>query len=200
MTASALPKKKPSLRLEQQQETRRKLVQAALTVFSNRGYQDATVQDISRAAGASRATFYLHFNSKAEVIAAAWKDLLVGKMAPLYEKLNDIDPNDADQLGQWLNTMLRNWEEDRNFAIASNQALSDDPELAEVWMDGVHTFYDAASVFTARMRCGPERAPLRFVLLCSQLDRIVFHWLSRETAFAREDLVRELTESWQNEF
>jgi AcrR family transcriptional regulator len=200
MTASATKKSKPPLRFEQQKETRRKLIQAAFTIFSTQGYQDAKILDITREAGASRATFYIHFNNKAEVIAAAWEQLLVKKMLPHYQRLNSIDPKSEVAVRNWLDQMLKNWEEDRNFALASNQALADDPELAEIWISGVNAFFHAASGFTQKMRCSPERANLRFLLLCSQLDRIVFHWLSRETAFDRDDLLKELTISWVNEF
>nr|WP_319249117.1 TetR/AcrR family transcriptional regulator [uncultured Celeribacter sp.] len=200
MAVSTPKKAKSSLRFEQQQETRRKLVQAAFNVFSENGYRDATIQDITREAGASRATFYIHFNNKAEVIAAAWQDLLIEKMIPHYRSLNAVDPCSEEALSLWFDRMLAHWEEDRNFAIASNQALSDDPALAEVWVSGVKEFFLASPDFTGKMRCGPERAKLRFLLLCSQLDRIVFHWLSRDTAFDRSELVKELTVSWMNEF
>jgi AcrR family transcriptional regulator len=51
-------------------ETRRKLVDAAKRVFSERGYQDAAVLDITEAANVSKRTFYLHFNDKEAIIEA----------------------------------------------------------------------------------------------------------------------------------
>ncbi|APZ50786.1 TetR/AcrR family transcriptional regulator [Salipiger abyssi] len=198
MTAST--GKKPTLRAQQQQETRRKLVDAAFEVFSKEGYRDATIQAITREAGASRATFYLHFSSKAEVIAAAWQELMATKVLPRFRALDALDPESDREMAAWIDDMLSNWESERNFAIASNQALSDDPELAAVWLDGIKSFYEAAPRFVSRMRCGPEQSELRFLLLCSQLDRIVFHWLTGAAAFERAALVEALTVTWRNEF
>ena len=45
-------------------------MESARQVFVTRGFPDATVDDIAREAGASRATFYLHFRSKVDIAAA----------------------------------------------------------------------------------------------------------------------------------
>jgi AcrR family transcriptional regulator len=50
------PKRSSNLREEQKLLTRRLLIGAARTVFAARGYGAATVDDIVKAAGASRAT------------------------------------------------------------------------------------------------------------------------------------------------
>jgi AcrR family transcriptional regulator len=51
-------------------ETRAELLDAAAVVFAERGYRVATVNDIVRAAGLSKGTFYWHFGSKEELFAA----------------------------------------------------------------------------------------------------------------------------------
>ena len=53
-----------SLREQHRVFTRERLIQGALEVFAHKGYVAATIDDIVAAAGASRATFYLHFHSK----------------------------------------------------------------------------------------------------------------------------------------
>src|ERR671937_2143574 len=49
---------------------RRRLFQAAATVFARSGYAEATAEAISREAGMSKATFYEHFANKEECILA----------------------------------------------------------------------------------------------------------------------------------
>ena len=183
---------KPSLRLEQQQSTRRKLVEAAYDVFSENGYEDATVLSIARRAGASRATFYLHFNTKAEVLAAAWEDLQQPKMLALFAELNAIDSRAQTAITDWLNRMLTLWEEDFNFTIASNQAIAHDTNLAHAWLSGVKAYFAVIPDFAARMTCGPDRAELRFIFLCAQLDRVAFHWMMSREMFKREVIIAEL--------
>jgi AcrR family transcriptional regulator len=51
-------------------ETRRRLLDAAQQVFSHKGYEEASVLDITEAADVSKRTFYLHFTDKEAVIEA----------------------------------------------------------------------------------------------------------------------------------
>ncbi len=55
-------------RQQQRQQTRTKLVEAALRVFAEQGYDHATVEEISLAAGYSKGAYYFHFDSKEEVL------------------------------------------------------------------------------------------------------------------------------------
>ncbi|MGB5795017.1 MAG: TetR/AcrR family transcriptional regulator [Mycolicibacter algericus] len=48
--------------------TREHIMTAALEAFAERGYVAVTIDDIVRRAGIGRATFYLHFDSKAAVL------------------------------------------------------------------------------------------------------------------------------------
>jgi AcrR family transcriptional regulator len=53
------------------QETRDKLIEAAVRVFAERGYEGARVSDITRAAGLSSGAIYAHYKSKAELLVDA---------------------------------------------------------------------------------------------------------------------------------
>jgi AcrR family transcriptional regulator len=55
-------------------ERRRQLLAAATTVFAGRGYRAAGISDIVTEAGVARGTFYLHFESKAQVFLAIADD------------------------------------------------------------------------------------------------------------------------------
>lgn len=64
-------------RQEQRQQTRAKLVEAALRIFAERGYDHATVEEISLAAGHSKGAYYFHFDSKEDILLellARWID------------------------------------------------------------------------------------------------------------------------------
>src|SRR6201747_2460410 len=52
---------------------RRRLFEAAATVFAKRGFADATAEAISREAGMSKATFYEHFANKEECLIALFE-------------------------------------------------------------------------------------------------------------------------------
>ena len=52
----------------QRLETRQRLYDTALQAFRERGYEAVQVEDIVRAAGVARGTFYLHFQNKEDLL------------------------------------------------------------------------------------------------------------------------------------
>jgi AcrR family transcriptional regulator len=56
--------------------TRDAIVDTALRLFAERGYPAVRVEDVARAAGVSRATFYNHFSERDEILAALLQRLL----------------------------------------------------------------------------------------------------------------------------
>ena len=57
-------------REEKRQQTRRRIFDAAMRLFRERGFDAVAVGDIARAAGVSVPTFYAHFESKDHLILA----------------------------------------------------------------------------------------------------------------------------------
>jgi AcrR family transcriptional regulator len=84
-------------RQERGKETRRKLIRTAARLWSEQGFDAVTVEEICSAAGVGRTTFYLHFESKEQLLASlagatgagVTADLDdVGPEAPLDERLD----------------------------------------------------------------------------------------------------------------
>jgi len=61
---------KESERKRSKQDTRRKLLDAAVTAFAAQGYERANVDDISQAAGFAKGTIYNYFDSKRAILLA----------------------------------------------------------------------------------------------------------------------------------
>src|SRR4051794_36901677 len=57
-------------RAEARAETRTRLLDAAVTVFSERGIAAATVEEITEVAGFTRGAFYSNFADKSELVVA----------------------------------------------------------------------------------------------------------------------------------
>jgi AcrR family transcriptional regulator len=68
MAVSTPPLASPTGRTRQRAETRMRLLDAAMIEFRRAGVQAAQVEDIVRAAGVARGTFYLHFPTKDHVL------------------------------------------------------------------------------------------------------------------------------------
>ena len=155
------------MREQQRAYTRRRLMEAAGQVFAARGYPDATVDEIASEAGASRATFYLHFKGKTDLVAA-----LVEESTPFgverYRLLDELlirgDPSLRDDLREWLAEWLAIWRESADSSHALLQAATLEPEVEEQRVRNSETLVDALANYFARL---PEedRGPTRDRLL-----------------------------------
>ncbi len=65
----------------QPSETRKRLLDAALDVFSKRGYHDTKIDEIVESAGTSKGAVYLHFPNKERLFLS-----LVDQFADLLER------------------------------------------------------------------------------------------------------------------
>src|SRR5918912_3426111 len=70
---------------------RRRLFEAAATVFARRGFADATAEAISREAGMSKATFYEHFANKEECILALFDEAATNLIRAMAEAADAAD-------------------------------------------------------------------------------------------------------------
>ena len=79
---------------------RRQLVEVALRVFAERGFHDASMNDIAEAAGVTKPVLYQHFNSKRELFS----ELLTDVGAELQETITKAvaaaqSPHEMVELG-----------------------------------------------------------------------------------------------------
>lgn len=63
-----MPEVRLTPRKEQAIETRRRIFEAAVTLFEQNGYENVTIDDICAAVGMSKGAFYTHFRSKDQVL------------------------------------------------------------------------------------------------------------------------------------
>jgi AcrR family transcriptional regulator len=79
----------PSKREQQREERRKQILDAALTVFSGKGFHATNVSDVAAEAGVSQGTIYWYFESKEELFQAAllsaFMDIGDQTLAPLAE-------------------------------------------------------------------------------------------------------------------
>ena len=110
-------------------ETYRALLQAARNVIRERGYAHATVEDIRRAAGVSRATFYFYFQDKRQILLR-----LLGDTTQEYVDLSKRKYPHRDAYGRIVQTHVEyfaHFSRDADLMEASNVLASHDPAFRE---------------------------------------------------------------------
>ena len=82
------------------------IVAAAAKVFATKPYAQATMDDIIAAAGISRATFYVHFESKL-ALAIEIYDSIADSWFALFDELAAMAPLSIARLKQWTLALAR---------------------------------------------------------------------------------------------
>lgn len=116
-------------------EVRRALVAAAVELFATRGYDEATVDDITAAAGVARRTFFRYFPSKEDAISPDHEAALE-RVSEVFETAHPTEPT-ASLVLRAGETVLDLYAEDaalsvRRFALTHQVPALRDRESASV--------------------------------------------------------------------
>ncbi|PZN55873.1 MAG: TetR family transcriptional regulator [Proteobacteria bacterium] len=118
----------PRRRTRIQQEKRDLILEAALEVFSARGFRGATIDQIAEAAGMSKPNLLYYFRSKEDIHETLMQRLLDTWLAPLRE-LDEI----GDPLTELLGYIRRKLEMARDFPresrLFANEILQGAPRI-----------------------------------------------------------------------
>lgn len=111
------------------EEARRRLQQAALELFSERGYEQTTASEIAARAGVTERTFFRHFPDKREVLFDGQIKLraaLTGAIAGAPETLQPLE------ILYWaFQSVEQVLEDNRPFSVPRQQVIADTPALQE---------------------------------------------------------------------
>ncbi|NTH16716.1 helix-turn-helix transcriptional regulator [Agrobacterium rhizogenes] len=175
-------------------------MQAAIDVISERGYQSATIDHIVAKAGTSRATFYLHFESKPQALMAGWEEIHLPNVMELLIEL-DSKPKPAKAfVRDWVDRLIRYWEDNKNVAIASNQAITLETEISAEWFRRIFRIASNLPNWLSRNEDNLKEAQTRLFLLGVQLEHVLFMLVSGAAPLTREQIVTALAERWAEEF
>ena len=120
------------MRAAQREFTRTRLVEAAIGVFAEKGYARTTVDDIAERAGSTRATFYLHFKTKSDVLSEL---MTRGErhFHRIYQGLSPIAQRPTlAGVRLWLSTAMTEWKAVADLSRPVLEAASIEPEVNDI--------------------------------------------------------------------
>ncbi|WAP60407.1 TetR/AcrR family transcriptional regulator [Streptomyces sp. S465] len=188
-----------SVREEQRRMTRRRIATAARHVFEERGYGQASIGDITKAAKVNRATFYLHFANKAEVFNEVYQAVRQLQSARHWALLGRaLAEGTAVSVRQWLDQALVWWEDQAPLLPAIHEAMASDLEVAARWKDQLDQLAGELDEYLAGFpEDRREGQRLRVELLMVQLDQLCFRAIVQKVfVIEREALLDVVTGLW----
>lgn len=107
----------------------------ARELFLDRGYVGTSVEDITSAAGVSRATFWTYFASKQDVLRSLGENIEVEGLAVAADFAKLPAGASLEEVTEWVRTYLKFLDTYGAFINASFQAAYTDPELRQWGLD-----------------------------------------------------------------
>jgi len=186
----------------QGRQTIRRLLEAGLAEFDERGFQAVRVDDVVRRAKTSHGTFYLYFANKDDLFKTLLRDAL-HDMAIITGEFPVVTRNDAgrDALRGWIRRFC-----DTYAANAAVIRILSQAELVgeEVYGDGLQLLFRLAEAITQGMTAAsreasaagqgepPEHAELTAVACLMMLERVNY-LLSVEVRLPRDEMIDRLS-------
>lgn len=184
-----------SIREEQKRFTRERLLDAAFEVFTERGFREATVDQITSRGGANRATFYLHFKDKVEVAAGLGRRI-GSQAAREFQQLGELHSPTRVDVRNWVKHHLDFVAHNRLLSQMLNEASCAEPRfaaeysiylgrVADVMMNGYLDRWPEQERVTARTR---------IILLKMMIDRFSIQVVVHGVPFPGESPIDTLAD------
>jgi len=172
--------------------TRDEIMSAALEAFAERGYVATTIDDIVRRAGIGRATFYLHFDSKAAVL----RELRNTRMTVWSQQdAPRGGTNGRPSIRAFFEKVVDFHTSAPELYLALHQARAADPEFA-----AAHRATMAANVdewVRADAMPGATEAQLRLAIamMYTMVDSFMHLWLADGWPLDRDGAIDAMTDA-----
>lgn len=169
-----------------------RLLDAGATVFADRGFHAARVDDIVKAARTSHGTFYLYFTSKDDLFRALAEDVAAAMVA-LARELPPLTPDrdGHESLVAWLRQFTALYQQYGALLRTWTEAEIVDSELAQVGGDLISQF---ALELATRLRASVPDVDARVgaLALVAMIERAHYYLEASQIHVDRDDLITTL--------
>jgi AcrR family transcriptional regulator len=196
-----------NLQDQKREFTRQRLLEAAEEVFAHKEYHLAKIDDIAAAAGCSRATFYLHFKSKSDLMISLRQrghEAAIQRYQHLDDMLTSADGLSRADLRLWLGEWQEVWGEWRPsmrngvgllHALMLAQVM--EPEVGALAQKQSLEFIATLSGFFASLPPGERDAVRARALILEAMSQSVYAMATERILPATDDQYLDyLTDLW----
>jgi AcrR family transcriptional regulator len=182
----------------QGRKTMRRLSDAGLRVFARRGYHQARVDDIVRAARTSHGTFYLYFSNKEELFRALAAEV-ADEMQTLAESLGALEAGPAgdESLRAWIARFADLYERYGPVIRAWTEAEIGSHEFGRLGNDVLTRFTRVLTARIARAAPADLEPTIAAVALVAMFERLNYYALAGQVRARRGAIVETLSQVTQ---
>ena len=182
-----------SLRELQKQKSRAHLIDVAARLMGEHGFRGTTIEDIAKAAGASRATLYSYFSSK-DAIARAIVVETWDRAEALYQDFGRLTDWSRPTIRAWVERVVEAWEASGDKLRVQSAGLV---RFDDFYLDYHRRFVAALTADTELwQRFDEAETERRALLLISGLELFLNTWMVRGWPVDRAGAIDTLTDVW----
>ena len=178
-------------------DKREAILRAGVKVFAEKGYFNAKVADVARAAGIADGTVYLYFKSKEEILHSIFDQAMEKFIAEGKRELAKID-SPVDRLRKVAELHLKRLSEDRDLAIVFQVELRGSTKFMEEFSaTGFHEYLEIIrKAIDEGQKAGLFRSDIKSVIcakvLYGALDEMVTNWILSKKAYPLAPMADEV--------
>ena len=182
------------LRRQQRDFTRQRLVDAARELFVRNGTKGTSVDDIAKAAGTSRATFYAHFTDKQDVIREFARTMWEAAFE-VYGRFSALKAWDHETIGGWMRELFGAWDRyaDTTYIVIQEMPSDLRTDFLALMEQRVEALMGANPLWD---RFAPAEGRRRATLLTFQLERCMDAAHYGGWTDSREAIFNTLVDIW----
>jgi AcrR family transcriptional regulator len=190
----------PTLRERRQDATRQDIIRAGMKVFSRRGFQAATVNEIAREAGISRATYYLYFKGGKSELSVEIGTQGGQAYLDVLSELRGLDRPDLADIRAWIGRFALAW---KKYKTANALGLRSSVSSAVFSEQDIRIIDENLSVLDPLIGRYPEAereaVRARFLVLLFQLTFTMFEMFERKLSLDNDSILDALAVMWHRE-
>ena len=178
-----------SLREEQKNLTRNRVLDAAVAVFTEKSVANATMDEIAKAAGVTRVTVYAHFPGKDDIVFA-----LAGRvydaMAEVHAELGALPRWTRTSIRTWLDSAAERWRAmaPKLWVVRAMGAPRDLSGSRDRYREMHEKYVDFLTADAGRWRdVPPEEARQRALMAVLQTESVLSAWIVARLPMSTEN-------------
>jgi AcrR family transcriptional regulator len=183
--------------LAQGRSTIAKLQEAGLEIFRRDGYYKASIDQIAELAGVSRASFYVYFSNKDDLLSALYADFIrdVQDVADSLPPLGPPYRAAADNVRAWLERFYELYRPNVELVEALPLAYKENPDFRAMGLTNLEVMTEPwiRRITEADPSVAEHRAKTIAVLMNSMVERSAYQQIRGTFGISKDELLNELT-------
>jgi AcrR family transcriptional regulator len=177
-------------------ETRAKIMEAALTLFGERGYEGTTIAQIANAAGVAQGLMYRHFASKEHLLAAIFAQSIAEVRASFAAAEASGSPE--ERIGALIHSAFATVRHNLRFWKLSYASRNQIPVLHALGTDVTSWTNEILATLEGYFRAtGWPNPQLEAAILFATIDGISQHYALNPAHYPLDAIEHALTQKYQ---